>query len=350
MMRMGLDPGFGATKAGLIREREVETSVTLSVVGPGALKKTSIQTGLGRATRYEKPQHVKWASGEYLVGENVHRHVRSIERLDVFRFANGAETKALIYGTLFQALGAGQHSISLLIGLPVLLLDDPSLANSTRGNLRNWLVGGSPHQYQVDGQEISLTVEKIKTTAQPLGGLFAWGFSTEGKWIRKDHPQATVAIVDWGYNDFDLFVVQGNSIQERYSGSQTVGMRRTTTSMANTIRDRFGVNMTLAEVDALVRGSIINGQPPLVHSSAGTEDITPILTQALEDGFGEAMVQIEKADWGNATQFRRVLFVGGGAQAHKRRIQQAFPHAIVLGQTSIVEGLTKFAQRSVLWR
>jgi len=343
-VNLALDPGFGGFKTGLINGDGLTTHVTKAVVGAGTLGNDNLSTGLGRGKAPDKPHAVRFDQVNYLVGENVHRHTRPIERLDFSRLSDGPELKALVYAALYNALGPGEHHINLLAGLPVQVLQDTSLAASARAQLRGWLAG--EHHYSVDGDLLNVTAHQVKAMPQPLGSFFYWGMDSRGQWIQPDDPQAKFAIGDLGFNTLDCFVIEGARVNDRYSGGDTLGMRRACSLLKSTVRDQYGVTISLQEADSFLRDT-----RPVLHHSQGSTDLAPLANQALDNAFGGVASYLEET-WGNGKQFRRLIFTGGGAEALKNRLTALYPHAIVLpdAQTANAGGLAKFAQRKQVFK
>lgn len=345
-LNLALDPGFGGFKTAFINGHGPEAFVLPSVVGAGALHDSGLSTGLRRGRKQDKPHTIQFNGLDYLVGANVYRHTRPVERMDFDRLADGPELRALTYTALWQALGDGDHYLNLLVGLPVEVQEDKDLAKSTLTRLRAWLVG--EHEFKVDGQITSLTIQQVKAMAQPLGAFFEWGANEGGQWVQRDDPQAQYAIGDLGFNTFDRFVIEGAQVVARYSGGEKLGLRRTASFIRKTIRERFSVDISLHQADDLMRQH--NGKKPVkFHHANGSDDISPIIDQGLDDNFGQIATDLEDS-WGNGNQFRRIFFPGGGANAMADRLLRLYPQAVILGQTANATGLAKFAQRKNVFR
>ena len=340
-MNASLDPGFGGFKTAIVNG-SVFTATTRAVIGSGTLTTHNLATGLNRGRDYARPLAVEFDGMRYLVGENVHRYTRPIERLDFQRLANGPELRALCYASLYQLHQQCWFTeINVLVGLPVQVLSNNSLASSIRAQLRRWMVGR--HVVTVNGEEVEFIIKKIKTMAQPLGSFFAWGMDNNGQWVQSDNPRAQFAVGDIGFNTLDLFVIEDGRVNERYSAGDTLGMRRATSLIKRSVQHDFGVVISLQEADALMRQ-----RAPILHHSGGSTDLMSLVEQAKNDAFGGIASYLEDV-WGNARQFRRVILTGGGAEALRSQLLSLYPHAIILpdAQTANAVGLAKFAQRNI---
>lgn len=338
-MNVAIDPGFGGFKTAIVNG-DVKTSLIPSVVGAGALKNSGLSTGLGRGRKLpNKPYQIVFNNQTYLVGQNVHLHTRPIQRLDFNRLANGPELRALIYASLWQTFGAGDHTINLLIGLPVEVQQDRQTSNSIRARLRGWLVGD--HHFVIDGEAVSVTVHRVRTMAQPLGAFFNWGMNTNAEWVKTDDPRGKFAVCDIGFNTLDLFVIQNAQVNERFSNGDKLGMRRACRLVKDTVRAQYGVKLSFPESDQLLRD-----KKPLLHYSGGVVDLSPVIAQAVGDSFG-AIAEFLEDTWENDQQFRRIILAGGGTDILREKLTALLPHAIIPGNAQLTNavGLAKFAQR-----
>lgn len=347
-LNLAVDPGFGGFKTAYINGQGPQACTLPSVVGAGSLRQSELSTGLGRGRAHQQPYSIQFNGLQYLVGPNVHRHARPVERLDFQRLNDGPELKALIYTSLWQALGDGDHNLNLLIGLPVEVLQNRAMASSTLSSLRGWLEG--EHEFSVNGEIISLAVNQVKAMAQPMGAFFCWGSNDQGQWVQPDDPHAKFAIGDVGFNTFDAFVIEDARVNERYSGGDTLGLRRANSFIRSVARDQYGVNLSLHEADDLIRTRLA-GRAPMLHHSQDSTNISPVIDQALDDNFAQIATYLEET-WGNGRQFRRIILTGGGAEALRDRLLRLYPQALVLpnAQEANAIGLAKFAQRESVFK
>jgi len=86
------------------------------------------------------PDRVTFGGVTYLVGENVARYARPVQRMDLLRLADGPELRALCYAAVYRLLGAGEHQATLMVGLPVEVMADRERGLATLRALRGWLV------------------------------------------------------------------------------------------------------------------------------------------------------------------------------------------------------------------
>ena len=343
-LSIGLDPGFGSVKAAIVGAQGPRIAVVPSVVGVGETDLGLLSLGsLGRRARKAtcQPDKVTSQNITYLVGEEVARYTRPVERMDFLRLSDGPELRALVYDALFRLLGEGEHTIEVMLGLPVEVMADGEQARTTLRALRRWLI--ARHRYAVNKSEVSLTVADVQAMAQPAGAYFAWGLSDDGRWIRnKADLRAPVAVCDVGYNTLDLFSVQGGEVIGRFTSGDTAGMRRGAELIVNAVRASYGPNLSLHEADALMRA-----KRPLLYTAEGETDLGQLVQQAL-DATAAAVVSYVERRWGNGRQFPYLLFTGGGAEALRRALLEQYPHGVVLPDpvTANALGLARYAART----
>jgi hypothetical protein len=348
-INIGLDPGFGGTKAACIAPDGARVAIVPSVVGVGQTDLGLLSVGnLGRRRRSRQPDQVSFEGVTYLVGEGVARYARPVERMDFLRLSDGPELRALFYNVIFRLLGEacpeqkrrGQHRANVMVGLPVEVMADRDQARSTLQALRRWVVGD--HVFAVNGCESRFTVAGLLAMAQPAGTFFAWGLNDKGKWTRpRTDLRAPVAVCDIGFCTLDLFVVEGGEVVGRFTSGDTVGMRRAAELLINSVRKSHGVGLSLHEADSLLRQ-----RQPRLHTARGEQGLRPQVDQAL-DTTAAAVVSFVERHWGNGRQFAHLLFTGGGAEALREPLLRQYPHGVMLPSpvTANALGLARYAAR-----
>jgi hypothetical protein len=340
-INIGLDPGFGGTKAACITPGGAHVAIVPSVVGVGQTDLGLLSVGkLGRRRRSRQPDQVSFEGVTYLVGENVARYARPVERMDFLRLSDGPELRALFHDVVFRLLGEGQHRANVMVGLPVEVVADRDQARSTLQALRRWVVGD--HVFAVNSCGARFTVANLLAMAQPAGTFFAWGLNDQGKWTRpRADLKAPVAVCDIGFCTLDLFVVEGGEVVGRFTSGDTVGMRRAAELVINGVRNSHGVGLSLHEADGFLRQ-----RQPRLHTARGEQNLRLQVDQAL-DTTAAAVVSFVERHWGNGRQFAHLLFTGGGAEALRESLLRQYPHGVVLPSpvTANALGLARYAAR-----
>lgn len=340
-LNIAIDPGFGGFKTGHLNGHGAQAVVLPSVVGAGQLSHNHLATGLETGPAPDKPYQVQFFNQTYLVGANVHRETTPIERLDFDHLTDGPELRALLYASLFQALGPQTEAMNILIGLPVQIVQNIDTDNQTMARLKSWLIG--EHHFAVNNCQISYTVQDVKRMAQPMGAFFHWGADDSGNWIRNDNPAGKFAIADIGRNTCDLFVIENKQVIQRFSRGENAGTRHALSFIRQTVAERYGYKPSFYEADQLARHYTAKREAVISHMH-GEATAYPIVAQAVGECWSGIQEMIGEV-WDNTNQFRRLIFTGGGAEMLRDQIKRAYPTAIIFGQTANVIGLAKFAQR-----
>lgn len=346
--RLGWDPGFGGNKIAEVVDGQISTNIMPSVVGVGDTNAGALNQALRQAHvrggRRTRPYRVGFAGVEYLVGPGVSAYARPIERMDFQRFTESPELRALLYATLWQALDGGSHRVALAIALPVEVLMDAQRAAATERDMAAWLVGA--HTFTLDAIETQIEIVNIRAKiAQPLATWFDWGLDNSGAFCRgAEAAKAPCLVVDEGFNTLDLIAVEGGRISTRYTGGDTLGMRRAAEMTATNIQRRYGVELSLHEADELVQ-AVIGGKSASTYVLGAETDVTAEVQQAIAALSAEVRRFVER-QVGNGKRFR-ILLTGGGAVALAGSLIQMWPHAEVMPDPVLANarGLAKLAQR-----
>ena len=341
LINIAHDPGFGAMKTGYLNGSGPQAVVLPSVVGAGTLSHNNLSTGLETGLAPERPMQVQFMGQSYLVGANVHRETKPIERLDFDHLTDGPELRALMYASLFQALGPQEVELNLLLGMPVEVVQNRDLDSQTLSRLRGWLIG--QHDFCVNNVVVSYKINQVKRMAQPMGAFFQWGADDNGQWIRSDNPAGKFAVADIGMNTFDLFVIENKQVIQRFSQGENLGTRRALSFIRQTVYERYGYKPSFYEADQLARHYTAKREAVISHMH-GEHSAYPIVAQAVQECWAGVQDMIGEI-WDNTRQFRRLIFTGGGAELLSNQIKRTHPTAIIMGQTANVLGLAKFAQR-----
>jgi hypothetical protein len=342
MIRISVDPGFGNFKVATVASGSNQIAVVPSVVGVGETDLGMLSLGdLGRRRRRKQPDRVTTGGVTYLVGEEVARFARPVQRMDFLRLSDGPELRALFYAAAFRLLGKGIHrDVALIVGLPVEVMGDRDLARDTLRALKGWMA--ARHQFSVNDQAVTLNVADVRVMAQPAGAFFAWGMNDQGKWIRSGSDlKAPVAVCDIGFNTLDLFAVEGGEVVARFTGGDTAGMRRAVEVIINAVRGKYQVELSLHEADAL----LIQKRPRL-YTSDGEVNLLPLVKQALDTAAAGIVTYVERR-WNKGRQFAHLLFTGGGAESLREALLRQYPHGVILPNPIAANavGLARYAVR-----
>lgn len=320
-----------------------KSTVIPAVVGVGNLNLGSLTIGnMQRGRKLERPYRVSWDGKEFLVGPGVETHAHTInERMEIERLEEGQDYRALIYVDLAEVLESGEPiQVSIVIGYPVLMVQDKQRTRLSLRRLRKWLLGR--HQFTVDDVFYDIEIVDIKVMAQPVGTYFAWGLDLNGKWCRdKADLDASVGVCDNGYNTVDLFAIERGNIVAKYVAGEKAGIRRAAETLMREVKAKYDVSLTRHAADRFLRE-----KTPVLSCWSGNENLTPLTTQALENAAAQ-LVNILETSWGNGKQFRYLLFTGGGSVLLKKHLLQRYPHGVFLPDPILANahGLARYGRR-----
>lgn len=304
---VGLDPGFGALKLGLPDGQAVSVP---NVVGVGSVRDDALNPIMGarRRRRLPRPRTVVVDGATYLVGERVSDHTNAVlERQDMARFAGGPDMDALLLAAVHALLGPGEHTLRVVVGLPVQVLSNQAAARRLVRAMQQWMHG--VHVGVVDGEEVRVVVCGAVAQPQPLGAFWGWGFNEKGRWIRDQADlKARIGVADIGFNTLDLYVIQGLQHVPVHSRGHNLGTRQAAETLIDLLESTFGITPRLDEADAILR----DGEAALAVLGLDEEDVAPLRKQALASAAAEVINYILRV-WKNPRQFRHVLLTGGGA-------------------------------------
>ena len=348
LRKAGVDPGFNANKVAEVQGHDIFTYALPSSAGLANRRRKDGLTlgGVVRAPRASRqPFRVAFDGVEYLVGPNVADFTKPIDRMDFDRFSDSPELRATLYTALYRIVNGGAHEMALAIALPVEILQDRDEAARVEQAMRGWLLG--EHLFSVDGVETVLTITTIRARIpQPVATWFDWGMDTSGQWVKgTEAMRAPTLIVDEGYNTLDVLVVEDGKISHRYTGGDTLGMRRAAEQLIETLQHRHGLALELYKANELVQQAV-NGQPAQVYVRGEPVDVTQEARQAVGTLEADVVNFIDRAV-GKAREAYQVLLTGGGVLALAARLHRLFPQAVTMPEPVLANarGLAKLAVR-----
>jgi len=338
------------TRKGEVVEYRALSVISLpSQVGAGDTQLGGLSLGnLTKRRKEQEPVQVTFSGGSYLVGHNVARYARPLERFDSAKYTDSLEVRALTYALLAQLVDGGSTDLALIVALPVDVVMAANFKETVKG-IEGWLLG--EHTFTYDGGESHLNVHAIKCLAQPVGAFFAWGLAETGEWTRAEDDllNANVAVLDSGFNTLDLLLVKRGQIEKRFTGGDTLGVRVAAEEIARVVKKQYGFDLSMAEADATIRQYLDKKSVPIIVAGQ-RHDLKAIVQQALS-ALATRTIDFVEETWRGA-QLSYVLLAGGGALVLDAPIKRQIKHAEVLADpvTANAVGLAKLAQRPGLFK
>lgn len=267
-MIIGYDPGYGSTKVCVGGKTNLIQS---AVSRPREVGLAALGLKSARVTT------VAFADQRFAVGPGSWHKGTPITSMDYGALAT-PERLALFYGALSPLLPARPTPITLVVGLPVPLLQDELQARPVLESLKA-LKG--EHKFSVENgsgesHAHTLTIERIRYLPQPVGAYLDWLYDRHLV-ARTGSSKVEVAMLDIGMNTFDVYVLVGGQVIEKYIGGAEIGVKRLLEQVAHHGRD-------LVELDAQLRAGRLPIPKPLLtawldETLAHTKRILPSLNR-----------------------------------------------------------------------
>lgn len=265
-----------------------------------AVAADGVQGGKAAGLRQaERPLVVRTNGHRFYVGMGAHSWGRPIENLDDGRFGIGApELRALTYGA--RSLSGAWNSEddsgndsgndsgdAVWVGVP-----QSALSTETAAAVRGWLRG--EHVWwlgELGEEQQTWRVGEVTVTSQAAAALFDFLLDETGEFVpeRKGLYKREVGVLSVGMNTLEGLVIEAGQVKERFTFSESAGVRRLLEFV-----DPAGL-YSRGELDTLLR-------------TGGLD-----LARALPVWASEVTGRLE-ARWGKAARrFAQVIVVGGGA-------------------------------------
>jgi hypothetical protein len=109
------------------------------------------------------------------------------------------------------------------------------------------------------------------------------------------------------------------------------------------IDDAYDKEISLHKADSLIRDG-----SPMFSTPRGEVNLQSMVDQALSRAASGILSFVQKPDkWGSGRQFDHLLITGGGAEALRSQLHEAFPRAHVMANPVLANatGLARYAQQ-----
>jgi len=293
MQVLGLDVGFGFTKATNGRD----TQIFKSVVGDAAEATFSEQlmpgkTSLGR--------HLQINGEIFYVGELAEQQSRGRGfTLDPGQFLTKyAKTLAV---SACAPLADSNQPVRLVTGLPINFFrkhKDPLTQLLQQRHTATLFKPGGEKEERV------INVERVRVIPQPFGALFNLMLNDLGKPISQRFITEKIGVIDIGFRTADYTISDKTRYSERGSQSTDSGISIAFTALANALQEKSGVVIELFRLyDAVTRGTIkIRGK---------RYDITALVKQAFT-GLATRVATEANRLWSDDWDVDAIVISGGG--------------------------------------
>lgn len=308
---IGIDLGYGYTKA-VAAGREVRFP---SITGPAVrvqFNDTALRSN-GKGVIYrldEGPDDMR--GSEFFCGEWAQLQSPFIDAPRA-RERTGTDHTGRLFVAALHQLGVPDGEASVVTGLPVQWYGDRLKVE--RQMLRT-------HHFYVNEQRRAVTISQVYIMPQPVGALFYSIMDGDGRLINTDLAKGRLAVIDIGMYTTDYTLVDHLRYIEKDSGSIDVGMGRVYDLVGAQLRDGYGLNLGLHQVDQAIREHHfrVNGQ---------TLSIDDLAAPAVQDVMARILNQAREL-WGNARDIDRIILAGGGAIMARGHIINDYPHIMTI--------------------
>lgn len=293
MQVLGLDVGFGFTKATNGRD----TQIFKSVVGDAAEATFNEQLLPGKSAF---GRHLQINGDIYYIGELAEQQSRGRGyTLDPTQFlAKYARTLAV---SACAPLTDGSQPLRVVTGLPISFFRKYKDTLTQLLQQRHVVTLFKPNG---EKEERALNIEKVRVIPQPFGSLFNLMLNDLGKPTSQRFISEKVGVIDIGFRTADYSISDKTRYSERGSQSTDSGISVAFTAIANALQEKSGVAIELYRLyEAVTRGTIkIKGK---------RYDITAPVKQA----FGALATRVATEAnrlWSDDWDLDAVVVTGGG--------------------------------------
>jgi len=246
MQVIGLDVGFGFTKATNGRD----TQVFKSVVGDAAESTFNEQLLPGKSAL---GRHLQVNGEVFYVGELAEQQSRGRGfTLDPSQFlAKYARTLAVSACAPIAENGA---AVRIVTGLPISFFRKYKEQLTQLLQQRHATTLFKPNG---EKEERTINVERVRVIPQPFGSMFNLMLNEQGKPTSQRFINEKVGIIDVGFRTADYSISDKTRYSERGSQSTDSGISVAFTAIANALQEKSGVAIELFRLyDAVTRGTI----------------------------------------------------------------------------------------------
>jgi hypothetical protein len=268
---------------------------------------------------------------EYLMGQAAVEIGQGV-RKETAQWIGGQEWLALFYGMLSQLTKSTNFDANVVIGLPLSDFErEKQIALEVLRGDHTFLRAGRVTQH--------CHVKNIWVAPQAWGAILDQLLSDAGKIENPDLGRERYAIIDIGGHNVNFLAVDGLSDIPHESRATERGAW----SVMRAVRLYFDQEHPglSRHKDHRIMRAIVERE---IYSGQKRVDLAPVVNPLI-GLIGQEIVDTAGQHWGDATTFRQVFVIGGGAHIWGEYIKSAFDHAVVLPEPEMVNarGFAKFA-------
>lgn len=316
MQLVGIDPGYGFTKA-VLNDRRVAFPSAVSASAANVLADVGFGRKVGHVVSLRYGAEIE--RREYFVGELALKEGRAVEHTLAREKFRMDVSQVLLFTAAYLVGALGD--VILAYGLPL------AYYRHQRQQVREALTGLSAHVAVDDGPERRIAFSEVLVFPQAVGALFAVGGLPE---------KGLVGLVDVGYYTTDYLLVEfqpeGASPLGAYSSSVEVGVHTALKVFAEEFQRQTGKPLSLVDARNLWSREEVSFAGRIVNVKKMAERARFVA--------GKAIAQAVQSAWSEKIDLLdRVLLVGGGALEFFQVLSGMFWNAEVVSDPQFANAL-----------
>lgn len=323
-MIVGLDIGYGYTKA---------TEGDNIVIFPSVAGDAPI-SDFDNALIHSHTGDVYEIDGTaWFIGKHAQKHSRNPQALFTRERTRQTDVLKVLMIAALHELEADR--VQVCTGLPVEWYGDKQrLIFALQGE----------HAYKVNGEEFCAHVAPPVVVPQPFGAFFFDLIGQDFSIVRPKYAGdgVKVGVIDVGMYTTDVVLADGLEYVAKNSGSKPLGLHSMLHSLFEGVRDKYGIEYTVHDIDAILRGNrafIVEGHDKKLSDESFFEEALARLRSEI--------LAFARDRFGNARDYAAVLVSGGGAWLIEDVIREEYAQARVLQTPHLanVQGFYRYGVR-----
>ncbi len=293
-LKLGIDVGFGATKAvGSNGKQKVFPSQIATFKPVKFISGIENQDYIDSMAIYNK-------SERYFVGKSAGLQATANATVERKRTVN-REGEILLLSAIGNLIDHSPDNIDLVVGLPISNYDlKDSYIQMASGKHDFTLLKPDGAIYK----DISVTVDRVKVLPQPFGSLFNAVLDKNGEFIASSIAKGRAGIIDIGYKTTDLLRSENMQYIEKNSTSiDEVGGFKIACTLSDLIYDKHQIRIPIEDMDQYVRGANLTVEGDIIS-------ITELRREAFKIS-AEAILSRVLSLWSDLKLLDLVIISGG---------------------------------------
>ncbi len=297
VLKIGFDGGYGNTKVVTSRKEKLEIP---SVIGGGFKREYTNIFGGGKGLSADNI-HVRIDGRDYFVGDLALKESRTPSSAFEDNKINHPSNRIITAATTAMLMDREEEDIIIVASLPL------AEFNNQKGNFKRYLADFREDVILFDNEK-----EIIRKVGFKHAAIFPQGAAAAHFILNQHHfyfsNGSTFAIIDIGMKTLDVVVIEigeGLEIIESMTFGFDIGVSLIHNELSRVVKDKAGVSLGLAELDAILRNK---GKWNQYNFSDAIENGKQELLRMVNDGINEK--------WGTSRKMRlsKIFLVGGGGQ------------------------------------